>query len=79
MTAGRRIAHRMPDPIPDTPENVALAIMRSPPKKNWRFMGADTDGGWKPADPTPEEIRDAMDAAAQAVAAPESLNHKSLI
>ena len=69
MTAGRRIAR----PIPDTPENVARAIMKSPPKRNWRFMGVDTDGGWKQSDPTPEEIRDAMDAAAQAVAALETM------
>ncbi len=30
----------MPDPIPDTPENVARALMRSPPKKEdeWRYL-----------------------------------------
>ena len=28
----------MPDLIPDTPENVARAIMAGPPKKNWRYL-----------------------------------------
>ena len=27
-----------PDPIPDTPENVARAIMQGPPKKEWQFL-----------------------------------------
>lgn len=26
------------EPIPDTPENVARAIMQGPPKKDWRFL-----------------------------------------
>ena len=30
---------KLPDPIPNaTPEQVALAIMKKPPKKKWRFM-----------------------------------------
>ena len=40
---------RCPDvePIPDTPENIARAIMKGPPKKEWDFMKADqeTDDG----------------------------------
>jgi hypothetical protein len=28
----------MPDLIPDTPENVALAAMKGPPKKQWRYL-----------------------------------------
>ncbi len=28
----------MPKPIPDTPKNVARAIMREPPKKNWGYL-----------------------------------------
>ena len=28
----------MPDPIPDTPENVAKAILRGPPKREWDFL-----------------------------------------
>ena len=27
-----------PDPIPDTPENVARAIMQGPPKQDWRYL-----------------------------------------
>lgn len=26
------------EPIPDTMENVARAIMRGPPKREWRFL-----------------------------------------
>ena len=30
---------KLPEPIADaTPEQVARAIMKSPPKKEWRFM-----------------------------------------
>ena len=30
----------MPEPIPDTPENIMKAILRTPPtaKREWRFM-----------------------------------------
>ena len=28
----------MPEPIPDTPENIARACMQAPPKKNWDFL-----------------------------------------
>ena len=28
----------MPDPIPDTPENIARACMQGPPKKTWDFL-----------------------------------------
>lgn len=35
-----RPALPMPDPIPDTPENVAQAILTTPPKspKDWKFL-----------------------------------------
>lgn len=35
-----RPALSMPDPIPDTPENVAQAILSTPPKapKDWQFL-----------------------------------------
>ena len=36
---GRPVKFTMPTPIPDTPENVAKAIMRGPPKKVWRYIG----------------------------------------
>ena len=35
---GRPVTNTMPPPIPDTPENVARAIMRAPPKKEWRYL-----------------------------------------
>ena len=37
---GRPVKNTMPEPIPDTPENIARAIMRGPPKKNWDYMKA---------------------------------------
>ncbi len=36
---GRPVKLEMPPPIPDTPENVAKAIMQGPPKKVWRYLG----------------------------------------
>ncbi len=36
--SGGRPARPMPDLIPDTPENVALAAMQGPPKKRWRYL-----------------------------------------
>ena len=37
----------MPEPIPDTPENIARAILNTPPKRreNWRFIREDEDEG----------------------------------
>ena len=37
---GRPIKNTMPYPIPDTAENIARAIMRRPPKKEWDYMKA---------------------------------------
>ena len=37
---GRPVEKLMPEPIPDTPENVARAIMRGPPKKEWDYLKA---------------------------------------
>ena len=34
---GGRPARPMPELIPDTPENVALAAMQGSPKKRWRY------------------------------------------
>ena len=28
----------MPEQIPDTPENVAKALMNTPPKKDWDYL-----------------------------------------
>ena len=35
-----RPSKAMPDPIPDTPENVAKALVATPPKdpKDWKFL-----------------------------------------
>lgn len=37
---GRSAIYVMPDPIPDTPKNVARAILNTPPKKDddWDFL-----------------------------------------
>ena len=35
---GRPVEKEMPPPIPDTPENVARAIMQAPPKKTWDYL-----------------------------------------
>ena len=35
---GRPVEKPMPPPIPDTPENIAKAIMQGPPKKEWRYL-----------------------------------------
>lgn len=37
---GRPVKYPMPERIPDTPENVARAIMNTPPRKrdDWEFM-----------------------------------------
>ena len=37
---GRSVKNTMPEPIPDTAENIARAIMRGPPKKEWDYMKA---------------------------------------
>lgn len=34
---GRPRVRDLPQPIDDTPENVAWAIMARPPKKDWRY------------------------------------------
>ena len=38
---GRPVEKPMPDPIPDTPENIAKAIMQGPPKEKWRYLDED--------------------------------------
>ena len=36
----RPVEYPMPEPIPDTPENIARAILNTPPKKkrDWRYI-----------------------------------------
>ena len=40
---GRPVTRPQPEPIPDTPENVARSIMMGPPKKEWRFLSGMRD------------------------------------
>ena len=39
---GRPIKNTMPEPIPDTPENIARAVLRSPktPPNGWKYLAA---------------------------------------
>ena len=36
--AGRPPSMRYPEPIPESPENIARALMSVPPKKRWRYL-----------------------------------------
>ena len=37
---GRPVTNKMPEPIPDTPENIARALLTTPPKKDgdWDYL-----------------------------------------
>ena len=37
---GRPVKHAMPEPIPDTPENIMKAFLKTPPRKreDWKFV-----------------------------------------
>ena len=39
---GRPVEHKLPDPIPDTPENIMKAFLKTPPRKreDWKFVQA---------------------------------------
>lgn len=41
----KRLPKSMPESIPDTPENVARAIMQNPPKKVWNYLKRNNDNG----------------------------------
>ena len=41
---GRPAVRVMPDPIPDTPENVVRALCQGPPKKTWEFAKPGSAG-----------------------------------
>ena len=47
---GRPPVRIMPDPIPDTPENVVRALCQGPPKPDgeWKFMNPDGAGYRQP-------------------------------
>lgn len=38
---GRPAKRTMPDPIPDTLENIMRAIVNTPPKDEWRYLTED--------------------------------------
>ena len=40
---GRPTTRTMPEPIPDTPENIARAVLNTPPKndEDWRYLQDD--------------------------------------
>ena len=40
---GRPVKNVMPEPIPDTPENVARACMQRPPMKDWPYLAKAKD------------------------------------
>ena len=44
---GRPVVLKMPELIPDTPENIARAVLASPktPKGGWKYMKAKTTEG----------------------------------
>ena len=37
---GRPVEHKLPEPIPDTPENIMKAFLKTPPRKReeWKFV-----------------------------------------
>ncbi len=43
---GRPVKNTMPEPIPDTPENIARAVLRSPktPPGGWKYLDAAQKG-----------------------------------
>ena len=42
---GRPIEKQMPELIPDTPENIARAIMAGPPKDDWDYLKRNSGAG----------------------------------
>ena len=45
---GRPTELVMPEPIPDTPENVARACMQGPPKQDWDYLKPGSDAKREP-------------------------------
>ena len=45
--SGRPVKNRMPEPIPDTPENIARAFLRSPrtPPGGWQYLATARKSG----------------------------------
>ena len=46
---GRPVTNTMPEPIPDTPENIARAFLRSPktPPAGWQYLATAQKSGSK--------------------------------
>ena len=46
---GRPVKNTMPKPIPDTPENIARSVLRSPktPPGGWKYLAAARNSGSK--------------------------------
>ena len=44
---GRPVVQKMPELIPDTPENIARAVLASPktPKDGWKYLKEENDRG----------------------------------
>lgn len=40
LPRGRPVKNTMPEPIPDTAENIARSLMQGPPKKDWNYLKA---------------------------------------
>ena len=42
---GRPVKHPMPEPIPDTPENIARAVLATPNKRDdeWEYLKKEDD------------------------------------
>ncbi|MCY3803181.1 MAG: hypothetical protein OXG06_02095 [Gammaproteobacteria bacterium] len=38
---GRPVTKKMPPKVPDSPENIAKAIMKGSPKKDWDYLKED--------------------------------------
>ena len=49
---GRPPELAMPDPIPDTPENVVQALCQGPPARDWDFLKPGGAGYVKETPPT---------------------------
>ena len=43
---GRAVKRTLPEPIPDSPENIMRAIVSTPPKADdeWRYLSDSDDG-----------------------------------
>ena len=40
---GRPVKHKMPEPIPDTPENIARILMTTKPPERWTYEESESE------------------------------------